>query len=68
MNDPTNDNKIKAKCAVCKKPVDAAYRPFCSKRCADVDLNRWFTTGYKIHTDEEPDPGEPIPVDLENNP
>ena len=27
-------------CPICKKPVDPAYRPFCSKRCADVDLQR----------------------------
>ncbi len=36
------------KCAICGKPQDAKYKPFCSKRCADVDLNRWFTGGYAI--------------------
>jgi endogenous inhibitor of DNA gyrase (YacG/DUF329 family) len=36
-------------CAVCeKKPVDAAYRPFCSKRCADIDLGRWLSDRYAI--------------------
>jgi endogenous inhibitor of DNA gyrase (YacG/DUF329 family) len=36
-------------CAVCaKKPVDPAYRPFCSKRCADIDLGRWLKGGYAI--------------------
>ena len=35
-------------CAICGKPVDPAFRPFCSKRCADVDLQRWFTGRYAI--------------------
>jgi endogenous inhibitor of DNA gyrase (YacG/DUF329 family) len=28
--------------------VDAHYRPFCSKRCADIDLNRWLGGVYAI--------------------
>jgi len=48
----------RAVCPICKKkPVDPAFRPFCSKRCADVDLQRWFTGGYAIPAvddDEEP--------------
>lgn len=44
---------MKETCPVCKtKPANAVYRPFCSKRCADVDLNRWLTGGYAIPTDE----------------
>lgn len=39
-------------CAICDKPASAAYRPFCSKRCADVDLGRWLKGGYAIPTDE----------------
>jgi hypothetical protein len=35
-------------CPVCGKPTDAGYRPFCSRRCADVDLGRWLTEGYRI--------------------
>ena len=35
-------------CAICRKPQDEAYRPFCSKRCADVDLQRWFTGRYAV--------------------
>ena len=34
------------KCPICGKPPVPAYRPFCSKRCADVDLQRWLTGGY----------------------
>jgi len=37
-----------AKCPVCGKPRIAAYRPFCSRRCADVDLARWFREDYVI--------------------
>jgi endogenous inhibitor of DNA gyrase (YacG/DUF329 family) len=35
-------------CALCGKPADPAYRPFCSKRCADVDLQRWLSGRYAI--------------------
>lgn len=35
-------------CPICRKPVVAAYRPFCSKRCADVDLARWFRGQYRL--------------------
>jgi endogenous inhibitor of DNA gyrase (YacG/DUF329 family) len=40
------------KCAICGKPQDEKYRPFCSKRCADVDLNRWLSGGYAIPAEE----------------
>lgn len=39
-------------CPVCGKPAAEKYRPFCSRRCADVDLGRWLTGGYAIATDE----------------
>jgi endogenous inhibitor of DNA gyrase (YacG/DUF329 family) len=35
-------------CPICRKPADPAFRPFCSKRCADVDLQRWFVGRYAI--------------------
>ncbi|HTJ90135.1 MAG TPA: DNA gyrase inhibitor YacG [Acidocella sp.] len=35
-------------CPICKKPSDQRYRPFCSKRCADVDLGRWLTESYVV--------------------
>lgn len=35
-------------CPVCGKPAEAVYRPFCSRRCADVDLGRWFNEDYRI--------------------
>jgi uncharacterized protein len=46
------------KCPICKKPSIQDFRPFCSKRCADVDLAHWFRGDYRIETDEEPKEGE----------
>jgi endogenous inhibitor of DNA gyrase (YacG/DUF329 family) len=37
-----------ANCPLCGKPADAGFKPFCSKRCADLDLNQWFKGGYAI--------------------
>ncbi len=37
-----------AKCPVCGAVADAAARPFCSVRCADVDLIRWLGGRYAI--------------------
>jgi len=42
-----------ANCPICKKnPKDPHYQPFCSKRCSDVDLQRWLGGVYVL-------PGEP---------
>lgn len=35
-------------CPICGKEVDPKYRPFCSRRCADIDLGKWLTGGYAI--------------------
>jgi len=40
------------KCANCKKEVLPEYSPFCSKRCADVDLGRWLNESYTIESDD----------------
>jgi endogenous inhibitor of DNA gyrase (YacG/DUF329 family) len=40
------------KCPICGKPAADAFRPFCSRRCADVDLNRWLSDVYVV-------PGKP---------
>lgn len=53
------------RCVICGKPQDAKYRPFCSKRCADVDLNRWFSGAYAIPAEEEDDPDEEARGDRE---
>ncbi len=42
-------------CPICGKAAAEAYRPFCSKRCADIDLNRWLSGVYAIPVKEEED-------------
>jgi uncharacterized protein len=44
-----------AACPICGKPSVEEYKPFCSKRCSDVDLNRWLVGVYRFETDETPD-------------
>ncbi len=50
------------KCPICGKPAEPRYRPFCSKRCADIDLGRWMTGSYRIPTDDT-DPPDPTARD-----
>ena len=52
----------RGKCPVCGRPTDDKYKPFCSRRCADVDLSRWLRGAYAIpdNTDSE-DGGEDQP-------
>lgn len=38
----------RGRCPICRKPASERYRPFCSKRCADIDLARWLGDGYVI--------------------
>ncbi|MDQ0512576.1 DNA gyrase inhibitor YacG [Ancylobacter amanitiformis] len=42
-------------CPICGKPAVEKYRPFCSSRCADIDLNRWLVGAYAIPVTEEDD-------------
>ena len=35
-------------CPICRKPASAADRPFCSPRCAEIDLGRWLTEQYMV--------------------
>ncbi len=48
-------------CPICRARTQEKYRPFCSKRCADIDLGRWMSGAYVIETDETPDPSEAAP-------
>lgn len=45
-------------CPICNKPTNDAVKPFCSKRCADIDLHQWFTGAYALPSEDEPDEGE----------
>ena len=42
-------------CPICDKPTQQAVRPFCSKRCADVDLGKWFGGDYAIPSNDPDD-------------
>jgi endogenous inhibitor of DNA gyrase (YacG/DUF329 family) len=53
-------------CAMCEnKPIDPKLKPFCSKRCADLDLSKWLKGSYAIpglpsdQADEVPDTPDP---------
>lgn len=46
-------------CPICDRETDAKYRPFCSRRCADIDLGRWFSGHYAI-------PGEDVGPDTDD--
>lgn len=50
-------------CPVCGKPVEARYRPFCSKRCSDIDLGRWLKEDYRVPTEEVPGMDVPLGED-----
>jgi endogenous inhibitor of DNA gyrase (YacG/DUF329 family) len=53
------EKKSVGSCPLCGKPTDASFRPFCSKRCADVDLHRWLSGVYSIPVAEQEDSCEP---------
>ena len=55
MSEPMETMRTKP-CPICGKPADARLRPFCSRRCADVDLHRWLAGSYVVpahDTDED---------------
>lgn len=41
-----------AHCPICKRETEQRFRPFCSKRCADLDLSRWLKGAYAIPAEE----------------
>jgi hypothetical protein len=44
-------------CPICGKPTVQEFRPFCSRRCANIDLNRWLAGRYAV-------PGERVSADM----
>ena len=61
MNEIDRKTSAARSCAICGKPVEPAFKPFCSKRCADIDLNRWLSGVYAVPAkeDEDEDGGRP---------
>ncbi len=55
-NDNTGPRPERARrCPICGKPASADTTPFCSKRCADVDLHRWLGEGYRVPVEVDDD-------------
>ena len=47
-------------CPICRRAAVAEYRPFCSKRCADIDLAKWMTGAYAVPSEDPDDIDEAI--------
>ena len=46
-------------CPICGRPAEAEFRPFCSRRCADLDLQRWLRGAYVVPSAEDEDDSAP---------
>jgi endogenous inhibitor of DNA gyrase (YacG/DUF329 family) len=55
MANSSSKSASSAKCPICGRPTETQYRPFCSRRCADVDLSRWLSGAYAIPTRPDDD-------------
>ncbi|WP_338469172.1 DNA gyrase inhibitor YacG [Roseobacter fucihabitans] len=53
-------------CPLCGKKTDIKTRPFCSKRCADVDLARWFNGSYAVPSTDPEDVEQVLEEALRN--
>lgn len=51
-------SKKRGNCPTCGKATAETFRPFCSKRCSEVDLGRWLGGTYRIPTEEQPAVGD----------
>jgi endogenous inhibitor of DNA gyrase (YacG/DUF329 family) len=60
MNEINRKVSVAGSCPICSKPVEPAFKPFCSKRCADIDLHRWLSGVYAVPTknDDEDEDGK----------
>ena len=47
--------KTKPRCPICDADRVDKFRPFCSKRCAEIDLGRWFSGNYALPAEEPSD-------------
>ena len=60
MSDAANDNAthVPARpCPICGRAASAVDKPFCSRRCADVDLHRWLGGVYAVPAEPDPEAG-----------
>lgn len=65
MRDPANTKLAKGAlrdaCPICAAPRRTEYAPFCSKRCADIDLHRWLSGTYAVPGHPAADEGDGKP-------
>jgi len=52
-----------ARCPICGTAAEVAFKPFCSKRCADIDLNRWLSGVYAVPLQDDEDEDGTRPAD-----
>lgn len=64
-NDPP---RVSAKCPNCGKPREQKFKPFCSKRCADLDLARWLNGSYAIPAEEADDSADGMADGMNDGP
>lgn len=50
---PIQNAQMTGQCPICKDETEQAFRPFCSSRCADIDLGKWLTGSYAIPVTDE---------------
>jgi uncharacterized protein len=55
---PKDKVESHGRCPICGKPAEHRHRPFCSRRCADVDLNRWLSGVYAVPVTEDEEEDE----------
>ncbi|HTH35168.1 MAG TPA: DNA gyrase inhibitor YacG [Xanthobacteraceae bacterium] len=58
MAQSPSETRNRKACPICGKPVEPVFKPFCSKRCADVDLNRWLSGVYAVPVTEDEEEDE----------
>jgi len=56
---PSESGRKGGRCPICGKPRSEAHRPFCSSRCAEIDLGRWLKESYRVPVEEEPEDADP---------
>ena len=52
----TQSKSMGSRWPICGRPAERRWRPFCSRRCADIDLGRWLGGDYAVpvvETDED---------------
>jgi hypothetical protein len=65
--DARSHPRVPSKCPICRRPQEELWRPFCSKRCADIDLGRWRGEVYRIPAVEEDLAEDPFPESADDD-